>query len=141
MAENIQAQLGSFDNVEVRIRTVELAEFVQLRATHDFDSIITSALFRDPEPRLSTVFGGDSPANMPGIDDPALNDALLSGRTATSEEDRKKAYNAVQERLTELTPMFFVARGGPGAISGRNVGGLVQYGLGSLLPEELWIKP
>ncbi|SQE00838.1 hypothetical protein FMEAI12_7130005 [Parafrankia sp. Ea1.12] len=47
----------------------------------------------------------------------------------------------MQERLTELTPMFFIARGGLGAISGKNVGGLAQYGLGSLLPEKLWVQP
>ncbi|OHV43750.1 ABC transporter substrate-binding protein [Parafrankia colletiae] len=141
LAENIQTQLSAFKNVKVEIRIIEVAEFVQLRRTLDFDAVITSALFQDPEPRLTTVFSGGSPANMPGIDDPALNKALLAGRTATSEEERKAAYDTVQERLTELTPMFFVARGGLGAISAKNVGGLVQYGLGSLLPEELWIQP
>ncbi|WP_157472923.1 ABC transporter substrate-binding protein [Frankia sp. EAN1pec] len=141
LAENIQAQLSAFRNVKVQIKTIELAEFVQLRRTLDFDAVITSALFQDPEPRLSTVFAGGSPANLAGINDPALNAALQTGRTATSEEERKAAYDTVQERLTELTPMFFIARGGLGAISGKNVGGLVQYGLGSLLPEELWIQP
>ncbi|WP_026239878.1 ABC transporter substrate-binding protein [Parafrankia discariae] len=140
LAENIQAQLSAFNNVKVQIRTIELAEFVQLRRTLDFDAVITSALFQDPEPRLSTVFAGGSAANMPGIDDPALNEALQTGRTATSEEERRAAYDTVQERLTALTPLFFIARGALGAISSRNVGGLAQYGLGSLLPEKLWIQ-
>ncbi|SQD99333.1 hypothetical protein FMEAI12_5230001 [Parafrankia sp. Ea1.12] len=36
--------------------------------------------------------------------------------------------------------MVFFTRAEPGAIAGKDVGGLVQYGLGSLLPEELWIQ-
>ena len=141
IGENIQAQLSSFDNVEVELRVIEVAEFAQLRQTHDFDAVISSAFFQDPEPRLSTIFSGSSPSNLPGIDDPELNEALLAGRTGTTEEERKAAYDTVQQRLIALTPFFFIARGAPSAIAGTNVGGLVQYGLGSLLPEELWIQP
>ena len=43
--------------------------------------------------------------------------------------------------LIALVAVIFLARAAPSAISGKNVGGLVQYGSGSLLPEEIWIKP
>ena len=49
-------------------------------------------------------------------------------------------YQTVQERLAELVPAIFIIRVGPSAIAGRNVGGLKQYGIGSLLPEEIWIQ-
>ncbi|WP_347176687.1 ABC transporter substrate-binding protein [Parafrankia sp. EAN1pec] len=139
-AENIQAQLGTFKNVKVQVKIIEVADVVSLRTTHDFDATTSSAFFQDPEPRLWTAFSGDSPANLSGIADKALNDALLAGRTGTSEQDREKAYDTVQQRLTELAPVVFFTRAEPGAIAGKDVGGLVQYGLGSLLPEELWIQ-
>ncbi|MCK9930737.1 ABC transporter substrate-binding protein [Frankia sp. Mgl5] len=139
-AENIQAQLSTFTNVKAQVKIIEVTELAALRTTHDFDAATSSAFFQDPEPRLSTAFGSGSAANLSGIDDPDLEDALLTGRTATSEEERRTAYDTVQQRLTDLAPIVFLARAEPSAISGKNVGGLVQYGLGSLLPEQLWIQ-
>ena len=140
LAENVQTQLSTFDNVKVEVRVLEVAEFSQLRSTYDFDAVITTAFFHDPEPRLSTVFAGDSASNLSGIDDPELNRALEIGRTSLSQEERRAAYQTVQERLAELVPAIFIIRVGPSAIAGRNVGGLKQYGIGSLLPEEIWIQ-
>ncbi|SQE00914.1 Extracellular solute-binding protein family 5 (fragment) [Parafrankia sp. Ea1.12] len=138
-AENIQAQLGTFKNVSVQVKIIEVADIVSLRTTHDFDATTSSAFFQDPEPRLWTAFSGDSPANLSGIADKALNDALLAGRTGASEQDREKAYDAAQARLTEAMPAIFLTRSAPAVITGKNVGGIVQYGTGSLLPEDLWI--
>ncbi|WP_051102628.1 ABC transporter substrate-binding protein [Parafrankia elaeagni] len=140
IAENIQAQLSGFTNVTVRIRTIEVTELAALRTTHDFDVLISSAFFQDPEPRLWTTFHGSSAANLSGLDDPALNESLVTARAAASDEERKAAYDTLQERLAELTPVVFLAQAAPSAVSTRNVGGLVQYGLGSLQPEELWVQ-
>ena len=140
VAENVQAQLSAFDNVKVEIKVVETAELGRLRATHEFDVLVTSAFFQDPEPRLWTVFSSGSAANLSGVADPALDEALLTGRTAASEQERKAAYDTVQQRLAALTPVVFLQRVALGAVAGRNVGGLAQYGNGSLLPEELWIQ-
>ncbi|WP_018500247.1 ABC transporter substrate-binding protein [Parafrankia discariae] len=140
IAENIQAQLSSFTNVSVKIKLIEVTELAALRTTHDFDVIVSSAFFQDPEPRLWTTFHGSSAANLSGLDDPALDESLATARTATSDLERKAAYETLQERLAELTPVVFLAQAAPSAVSSKNVGGLVQYGLGSLLPEELWIQ-
>ncbi|MEX5711692.1 ABC transporter substrate-binding protein [Parafrankia sp. FMc6] len=140
IAENVQAQLSSFKNVKVQVKVVQLAEYGKMNATHDFDTFITSAFFQDPEPKLYTAFRGGRATNVPGVDDPQLNEALGTGRTASAEADRKAAYDTVQQRLTALTPGIFLQRVALSAVSGKNVGGLAQYGLGSLLPEELWIK-
>ncbi|MCK9928441.1 ABC transporter substrate-binding protein [Frankia sp. Mgl5] len=140
MAENIQAQLSAFKNVKFQVRVIEVAEFSALRTSHDYDAVLTSSMFLDPDPRLPTTLLGGSSANLSMLDDPQLNESLLAGRTATTVEERKKAYDRVQARLTEVVPMIFFARGPLGAISARNVGGVTQYGLGSLLPEKLWIQ-
>lgn len=77
---------------------------------------------------------------MPGVNDPELNEALMTGRTSTVEAERRSAYETVQQRLGDVTPGVFLQRVALGAVSGEKVGGLAQYGLGSLLPEELWIQ-
>ncbi|MFD3377544.1 MULTISPECIES: ABC transporter substrate-binding protein [unclassified Streptomyces] len=139
-AEAVQAQLSEFKNVTVKIRVIDFAEYVTLQTTQDFDAALSSAAFRDPEPRLWTAFHGDEPTNMSGVNDKKLDAALLAGRSATSEADRKVAYERVQRRLLELHPLLWVSRTAGGAISTKGVGGMTQYGFGSLRPEELWIQ-
>ncbi|MEW2397248.1 ABC transporter substrate-binding protein [Streptomyces sp. NPDC046862] len=140
VAEAVQAQLSKFKNVTVKIKLVEFAEFLALQTSHDFDVTTSSASFIDPEPRLSTAFESTSPTNMSGISDKQLDAALNEGRTETSVDKRKAAYEEVQKRLASLHPVLWVNRTAAGVISANDVGGLQQYGFGSLWPEELWIK-
>jgi peptide/nickel transport system substrate-binding protein len=139
-AESIQTQLSTFKNVKVKVQTVDLSEVPALYTKHDYDMMMSSALFTDPEPRLWTVFHGDSRVNASGIDDPQLNEALQTGRTATKQADRKAAYETVQRRLAALVPVLWVTRSAPSAVTAKNVHGIRQYGMGSLQPEELWIQ-
>ncbi|MGC7101496.1 ABC transporter substrate-binding protein [Amycolatopsis lurida] len=139
-AEGVQAQLSAFGNVDVHIRTVDLAETAAIYAARDFDMIISSVLPTDPEPQLWNVLHGQSRANNSGIDDPRMNEALQTGRTAASTEERKTAYEVVQERMAELVPVLLYNRASPAVETAPDVHGVVQYGQGSLLPEELWIK-
>lgn len=140
MAENVQAQLSTFDNVKVNIEPLDQSRLGELYSKRDFDMVTLSSFFYDPDPVLSTVFDGSSPSNLSGINDPELNEALQAGRTATSDEERGKAYETVQRRLADQVPVVFITRVALGAIGGQNVGGIRLYGNGSLLPEELWIS-
>ncbi|WP_220277437.1 ABC transporter substrate-binding protein [Streptomyces himalayensis] len=139
-AESVQAQLSAFKNVDVKVDFVDISKATELYTTNDFDMVISSALFTDPEPRLWTVFHGDSQVNRSGLDDNELNQALEAGRTATKQQERKAAYEAVQKRLVELVPAIFLGRAAPSAVTAKNVHGVRQYGQGSLLPEELWMQ-
>ncbi|MBL7502476.1 ABC transporter substrate-binding protein [Frankia sp. CNm7] len=140
LAENVQAQLSAFRNVTVQVKIIEVAELAGLRRTHDFDMATSSAFFQDPEPRLFTAFHSTSAANLGGLADPQLDQALQDARTATTDQERETAYGKLQDRLIEQVPMIFHSRAAPSAVTSKNVGGVQQYGLGSLLPEELWIK-
>ncbi|MEX5631596.1 ABC transporter substrate-binding protein [Parafrankia sp. FMc2] len=140
LAENIQAQLAPYENVDVEVKVVDFAQIPALRANFDFDILVSSAFFRSPDPRLTTAFAGDSPANLSGINDQQLTDALRAGRAAATDADRKAAYSTVQKRLAELSPVLYYTRATFSAYGGTDVGGLRQYGSGSLLPEEVWIK-
>ncbi|MGW0246250.1 ABC transporter substrate-binding protein [Nocardia goodfellowii] len=139
-AESVQAQLSAFDNVHVEIEVIDVAEVLNLRRTYDFDMTTGSAQFEDPEPLLWSVFHRDSRRNISGISDQALSAHLQEGRTATTVGQRAAAYRKAQQRLRELVPVIFHIRSAPGVVTGRNVGGVVQYGYGSLLPEELWVE-
>ncbi|GLY38950.1 peptide ABC transporter substrate-binding protein [Amycolatopsis sp. NBRC 101858] len=138
LAEAIQAQLNAFQNVKMQVKVVEYAELAKLQTTHDFDATVSSAAFLDPEPRLWTAFAADSRSNMSGINDPELNAALVKGRTSTSADERKAAYDQVQKRLVEDHPNLWLTRNVSAAISSKQIGGVEQYGFGSLLPDALW---
>ncbi|MFJ9127778.1 ABC transporter substrate-binding protein [Streptomyces sp. NPDC102340] len=140
VAESVQTQLSQFKNVKVNIKVIDYADNAALRTKHDFDMIVSSALFADPEVRMLDTFKSGSGRNMSGIADKKLSDALLKGRTSSDETERKAAYRTVQDRLAALVPMVFYTRAAPAVITGKNVHGVVEYGGGSLLPEELWIK-
>lgn len=139
-SEAIQAQLSAFQNVTADIEVMDLAALSSLTASENFDATVSAAAFLDPEPRLSTAFGGDSQDNRSGIDDPELNAALLTGRTSTSVEERKAAYEVVQHRLQAVHPGVWLNRNSSSVVSSKQVGGVTLYGFGSLRPEELWIQ-
>ncbi|SQD95382.1 ABC peptide transporter, substrate binding component [Parafrankia sp. Ea1.12] len=139
--ENVQAQLSSYENVKVQVRVVDFSEYPKIQASNDFDMVVWSANFIDPDPRMWTVFRSDSRGNFPGVKDERIDAALKAGRTGTTEQERKAAYATLQERLTALVPAVFTVRVNPSVMAARNVGGITQYGLGSLLPEPLWLQP
>ncbi|WP_026311096.1 ABC transporter substrate-binding protein [Parafrankia elaeagni] len=139
MAENVQTQLSGFRNVKAEVKVIDFSQVAAIRTTYDFDAVISSAFFQDPEPRLWTAFHQDSSANLSGVKDAELSEALQAGRTESTVEARRSAYETVQKRLEELVPVVFLARTASGVIAGKNVGGITQYGSGSLQPEELWI--
>ncbi|MEV0362366.1 ABC transporter substrate-binding protein [Nocardia fusca] len=115
-------------------------QVVELRRTNDFDMTTSSANFADPEPALWSVFHRNSRRNLSGIADAELSRALQDGRTGTTSRQRADAYRRVQERLNALVPVIFQVSNEPSVVTRRNVGGVVQYAYGSLLPEELWVE-
>lgn len=138
-AEAVQAQLSAFDNVDVSVKSVDSTAISSVVGKRDFEMVVTSANILDPDTELWTGFHSKSSGNMTGVNDPELDTALDAGRVAESTEERKKAYDIVQTRLAELVPGVFYIRSSPSVIAGRNMQGVVMYGLGSPLPEELWL--
>ncbi|GAA3613325.1 hypothetical protein GCM10022223_31820 [Kineosporia mesophila] len=141
LGNSIQTQLSQFSNVQVKVGTIDLAQYGTIMAKKDYDVITSSVTFGDPEPRLWFGLNGRSSGNYSGIDDPRLNASLDQGRTAHDDAERTAAYRSVQERLAELVPVIFYTRASPSVLAARDVGGITQYGFGSVLPENLWIQP
>lgn len=140
MGESIQAQLATFDHVDVEVEGLDIAEISMVGPSGDFEMFTGQLFFADPEPQLYLALHGDSPANYSRIDDPELNAALEQGRVAENVEERSAAYATVQERLVELVPVIFHARASFTVLAHNDVGGIQQYGIASLLPEELWLE-
>lgn len=137
--ETVQAQLSAFDNVEVKVEVLDYAQATTRSNARDFDMMISSAIVQDPDYSLWTAFHGKSPGNFVGIDDPALNAALDQGRVAESADDRKTAYEVVEQRLAELNPAIFYIAAAPSVTASSQLQGIHLYTLGSPLPEELWL--
>lgn len=139
VAESVQAQLGAFDNVEVAIEIMDFTSAQTRVASRDFDMTIAAAVVQDPDSSLWTSFHATSQGNPTGIDDPQLNEALDAGRVGTSIDERKAAYDIVAQRLVELTPGVFYVQSAPSVVSSPQVHGVRMYGMGSALPDGLWI--
>ncbi|KAA9159077.1 ABC transporter substrate-binding protein [Amycolatopsis acidicola] len=139
VAEAVQAQLSAFQNVKVQVKSADTAESGKIFGAHDFDVLVATAFFIDPEPALYSAFSSQSPRNATGINDPRLDQALLAGRTGTSTDQRKAAYQTVSERLAATVPVIFYARPAQAAVASSKVGGVSMYGTGSVLPELLWL--
>lgn len=139
IAQSVQTQLRAFRNVQVEVQVVDLAVSGSIRRTHDFDMVVQAAAFTDPDPKLWEILHSSSSQNMPGVSDPETDAALEQGRRSTDPEERRAAYDRVSQRLAVTTPMLFFLRSPEATIANPNVGGIVQYGLGSLVSAELWI--
>lgn len=138
-AEGVQTQLSAFDNVDVEVKQVDSSTISMVAAARDFDMVITSANLIDPDTELWSAFHSRSAGNMTGVSDPELDAALEAGRVEEDLAERKKAYDIVQQRLAELSPGVFYVRSSPSVIFAKNLAGVRMYGLGSPLPEEIWL--
>ncbi|KJF21809.1 ABC transporter substrate-binding protein [Rhodococcus sp. ACPA4] len=139
VAEALQAQLSTFDNVDAKVEIIDFAAGVPRIAAHEFDMIILSSTIQDPDSSLWNTFHSTSRGNYTGINDRQLDTALDEGRTATTVEARTAAYEIAQQRLIELNPGVWYTRSAPTVVSGKNVQGVEMYTVGSTLPEELWM--
>jgi peptide/nickel transport system substrate-binding protein len=139
VAGSVQSQLSAMKNVTANVQTIDFAESGAVHKARDFEVTNVSAAFKDPEPRLMLSFHSKSGSNTSGISDAKLDAALEKGRKAQSDKERGEAYTTVQDRLQDLVPGIFYGRSTPSVIANKNVGGVKLYGVGSPLPEELWL--
>ncbi len=139
LAEAVQTQLSTYDNVEVKLDVRDIAGATKATMTGDFDLTISAAIVQGPDFALWTAFHSTSAGNQMGVNDPELDAALDKGRVATTEAERIEAYTDVQNRIKAVVPGVWYTRAVPAVIYGKNVRGVQMYTLGSPLPEELWI--
>ena len=76
VAETVQAQLGAFDNVDVKVEVLDYAAFMPRYAAREFDATIWSANVQEPHTTLWHQFHSASSGNVAGIADAELDAAL-----------------------------------------------------------------
>nr|WP_068166777.1 ABC transporter substrate-binding protein [Rhodococcus phenolicus] len=139
VAEAVQAQLSAFDNVEVNVEILDYAAFMPRYSGRDFDATIWSAGVQEPHTTLWSSFHSKSPGNVTGVADPELDAALDAGSAGVDLGERKAAYDTVQERLAALDLGIWYMRAAPSVMRTGDIHGVRMYGMGSPLPEELWL--
>lgn len=139
VAESVQAQLAAFDNVDVRVEIMDFTAAQSRVTSRDFDMTISAAVVQDPDSSLWTSFHSSSRGNPSGIVDPELDAALDAGRVGTTTGERSAAYETVQQRLVDLVPGVFYIQSAPSIVTAPEVHGVRMYGMGSPVPDGIWI--
>ncbi|MCD4524255.1 ABC transporter substrate-binding protein [Nocardioides sp. cx-173] len=139
LGENLITQLSQYDNVKVDMKTIELAQTGPVLVGGDYDMIVLGTNFSgDPDPRVWLGYHSLSPIGA-FVSSPEMDAALDAGRAAATLEERKAAYDKVQDLLIEQRPVIFYNTAEPSMIANDNVGGLAQQSWGTPIVDGLWI--
>jgi peptide/nickel transport system substrate-binding protein len=139
VVEAVQAQLRSYREVAVEIEIRDAPDVWARLGAGEFQASPWVIPGDDPEPNLFSAMSSTSKRNYTGIDDPALDAALLAGRNATTDAERVAAYTTAQQRITELVPFVPYERWSPGLIMSDSVGGASFYGIAAPVIDTLWL--
>lgn len=140
IAEAIQAQIRSYDNVEMDVETVDAATQIGRVVSGGFQATLSGVSFNDPEAAVFEWYHSGGLFNLSQIKDPTIDETLETGRTESEEAARKEGYTAFEKRAKELYLNLWLFRGDTSVYTSDDVGGVSFYGLGSLIPEDLWIS-
>lgn len=92
---------------------VEVVEFAALRHRYlqkgDYDVTLWSRS-SGPDPDCFLIWSSKGPMNFSRFNDPAVDDLIQQGRTATSIEARKRVYSQMQWILAKRVPWVFLVQ-------------------------------
>jgi peptide/nickel transport system substrate-binding protein len=140
-ADAIQAQLAQFDNLKVNLN-------IQSAAAHPktvivdkaFEVALWNTFNLDPEPRSHDFFLTGSPRNYSnGYSDPEMDAALKKGRQATTEAERKAAYDEMQQIIIDTTPVIVISRADHYIATDEKVHGAAFIEDGVMRWDQVWI--
>ncbi|MQA09857.1 MAG: hypothetical protein GEU98_15160 [Pseudonocardiaceae bacterium] len=136
----IQAQLNQYDNVNMKIKTVDFASASEtIYIKRDFDATIRPAIqaVTTPEPALSDTLETGGRTNVSGYSSPEMDAALAAGRAASTEQDRIEAYKKLQRIFLKDAPMWVFGNGDPNVIYRNHVTGVHMWEEGTVRFEEI----
>lgn len=137
-AQSVQTQLAAVTSARIDVVVADLPTALSQMANRQFDAIISSIQFTDPEPGLYEAFHTGSPRNYSGLSDPEVDAALEAGRRGVDVSERASAYRTVHARIEALSPGLFYTVPQIYQTASADVGGLRFYGLGSPTVDEIW---
>lgn len=142
MFEALQAQLSRYDNLTFVGDQRDPSELGKIAQQGDFQMTAHAIVFgAEPDPQVSTFLHSRSTiGNIAHVSDPELDAALDAANSSADMTERVSAYKTVQEKIAELVPYVFHTRSGSGVMYQHDTHGIEWYGLGVILPENLWVE-
>jgi peptide/nickel transport system substrate-binding protein len=136
-AEGIQTLLSDLKGVEVSVNTMAAATATIVAG--DYNLGITGYFFADPEPVLYDGFHTKSPRNFSGYSNPAVDAALVTGRSSGDESERKTAYATVQRGLVDEVPFLALWRVPSAMMYDKKVQGVKTITDGLVRIDQVWL--
>lgn len=140
-AEALQQQWSRLDGLTVTTDPVSFALFTQKLAQRDYDVILSGAFGTDPTWDLVNRWSVGSPLNYSGVNDPKIDEYFAEGAATTDVEERKAAYQKLQEEFYAQMPQILLYHSGTNIVAQDDVVGLKLYGPGYLKLQEVGFAP
>lgn len=139
-AQFIQAQLMEFENVEVKVDTLDItAARQQVFMDRDYDMSPYPGAYRfpDPEPSLVNLLATDASFNSTGYSNSEVDEALEKARSTADVDARKEHYRIVQEHFMEDLPGLFTFKPSISTIMTNDVTGVKFTSGGVVVWDEI----
>jgi len=139
-AEYFQSQVMSdVENLEISIVVAEGSTYVSDIIAGKFQAFNYALNISDPEPNFADTFGVDG-GNMVRYEDAEFQDAINVGKTSVDLEERKAAYDTIQQiMIDQALGKFFARSTKPSIHDPARVGGIEMVGLGAPLFHSAYI--
>jgi peptide/nickel transport system substrate-binding protein len=109
-AEFFQAQFAQYDGVKINVDETNPTTYGSRRLSGDYQAIANVTIPLDPEPDLWDGMHTSGIRNFGKYSDPAVDEALETGRASLDEMTRIGAYKTVLKALNDDAPRAFFTR-------------------------------
>jgi peptide/nickel transport system substrate-binding protein len=141
VAEWMQTQLAEYKNVSMKLEPLEIGAYIEKYALRkDFQAMLFQQWLVDPEPLAFNNWFSKSPTNFVGWNNPAVDGALVAGRSSTDPAARKKAYSDLMKAMVADLPLWTYAESSIGVLFNKKVTGVVQYNTGVFFMDRIGLK-
>jgi len=139
--EVLQQQWSRLDGVEVSVEPIVGAEAQRRQLAGEFDTTTSAVNGIDPEPLFYDYLHSGSSINFGRFASPAVDEALDAGRSSLSVDERKAAYDSLQEALWTEVPYVFLIQAEYATAVGDNIEGYTVVDEGYANFADIWKKP
>ncbi|MGY1550495.1 ABC transporter substrate-binding protein [Microbacterium sp. A588] len=140
-SEAVQMQLATYDNVDVSMAVADATTTYMSMLKGDYQAVTSGVIFGEPTSQTWRWLHSASTWYQGGVDDAEMDAALDASLATDDPDERRAAFEIIQERLAAVNSIIFIDRQVYDLIAAPNVGGVDAYALGSAIMDGLWIAP
>ena len=100
-ATALETQLAAYKNVTIQLEPEDVASYTQFVLQDNYDMIELGLFGGDPEPVVYTALYTGAGANFGHVNDPAIDSAVLAGRSTASNTQRRGDYARLVQALNK----------------------------------------